>query len=411
MLNLNFLIILFIGFVDYLGIGLVYPVFAVLLFDSTDPILAIEASAAYRGAALGLLIGLTPLSAFVFAPMLGSYSDTKGRRKTLLFGMLAGTLGYVLAVVGILYHSLSLLLVYRILVGITEGTAAVAQAAVADISDEKNKARRFSLFSASLGFGFAIGPFIGGILADPHMGFGYATPFCLAGVLCVINYALVWGLFPESRLVEKELSFQLVESLKSLGKAFTWKELRWLFAAGFCLSFAWAFFNEFMPVLLQAHFGFNLTEIGRYFAWGGLWYSLSSGVLSAPLLKRFSSEKLVQSSIAGCALTMAFFSVIADEQYVWLALPVLMYCLAIAFPTLTSIVSNRATSDNQGEILGVYHAVSGCAMGLSPLFIGSLIGAFPALTGWGGGAMMLLACLFFWIGNRRSAQEVAIALD
>jgi MFS family permease len=222
--NLNFLIILFIGFVDYLGIGLVYPIFAVMLFDISDPIMAAEMSAAYRGAMLGILIGLTPLSAFIFAPFLGSFSDSQGRKKTLIFGMGAGCLGYCLAVVGVLAHSLPLLFVFRILVGITEGSASVAQAAIADISTENNKARRFSLFSSSVGFGFTI------------------------------------------------------------------------------------------------------NEVGNYFAWGGLWYSLSSGLLTAPLSSRVSSEKLVLGSMVGCAVCMAIFSVIRNAHYIWLTLPVFNCC-------------------------------------------------------------------------------------
>ena len=154
MFNLNFIIVLLIGFVDYLGIGLVYPIFAVMLFDPADPMLAPEASSSFRGAMLGILMGLTPLSAFLFAPFLGSFSDCEGRKKTLIFGMAAGCLGYTLAVVGIMYHSLLMLFVFRVLVGITEGTAAVAQASIADISTESNKARRFGLFSSSVGLRF-----------------------------------------------------------------------------------------------------------------------------------------------------------------------------------------------------------------------------------------------------------------
>jgi DHA1 family tetracycline resistance protein-like MFS transporter len=401
MFNLNFLIILLIGFVDYLGIGLVYPIFAIMLFDAGDPILAAHASPAYRGTILGILMGLTPLSAFVFAPFLGSFSDCRGRKKTLIFGLVAGCIGYGLAILGMLFHSLLLLLAFRILIGITEGTVAVAQAAIADISDESNKARRFSLFGSSLGFGFTIGPFIGGMLADPEMnlGLGYVPPFFLAGLLCLINLLCVLCLFPESRNAKGKLSFSLSESMTKIAKAFTWKHLTWLLGTGFCLSFSWAFFNEFMPVLLQNNFGFALREVANYFAWGGVWYSLSSAILTAPLLSRYSQEKLILFSMGGCALCMSIFSMIKEAEHIWIALPFLMYFLSMAFPILASIVSNRAHGDNQGEVLGVYHSIQGLAMGLSPMFVGSVIGAFPALTGWGSAAVMLLAILTFLIGR------------
>lgn len=402
MRNLTFLIILLIGFVDYLGIGLVYPIFAVMLFDPADPLLAVETSSAFRGVVLGILMGLTPLSAFVFAPFLGSYSDCRGRRKSLIFGIASGCLGYCVAVIGIFCHSLTLLFVYRILVGITEASAAVAQAALADISTEDNKARRFSLFSSSVGFGFTIGPFFGAKLAElgAAQGIGYAAPFFIAGLLCLANLLLVWGLFPESRVVAKKVSFHFMQSMKAIGKAFTWKHLSWFFATAFAVSFAWSFFNEFMPVLLQDHFGFTLTDVGNYFAWGGVWYSLSSGLLTAPLLSRVSSERVVMGSMAGCSICMAIFSMLENSQYIWLALPALMFFLAAAFPTIASIVSNRTDSSMQGEVLGVLHSVQGCAMGLSPIFVGGLIGAYPALTGWGGALIMLLGCLAFLRGYR-----------
>lgn len=52
-----------------------------------------------------------------------------------------------------------------------------------------------------------------------------------------------------------------------------------------------------------------------------------------------------------------------------------------------------SANETQGEILGVYYSIQGLAMGLSPLFVGSLIGAYPGLTGWGGAIMMGMTCL------------------
>lgn len=404
MFNLNFLIILFMGFVDYLGIGLVYPIFAMMIFDTEASLLAAETSAAYRGAVLGILMGLTPLSAFLFAPFLGSFSDCRGRKKTLIFGMVMGCLGYSLAVWSICYHSLLLLFVSRILIGITEGSAAVAQAAIADISTESNKARRFSLFSASAGLGFTVGPFLGGKLADPavNLAFSYATPFALAGILCFVNLALLCIWFPSACEVNKRLSFHINECFRNISKIFAWKHLTWLFISSFWLSFAWAFFNEFMPVLLLDNFSFTLNDVGNYFAWGGVWYSLSSGLITAPLSTRVAADKLVLGALGGASICMAVFSTIDDARYIWWVVPLLMCCLALAFPTLASLISNKVDSGRQGEVLGVYHSIQGCAMGLSPLLAGAFIGAYPTWTGWGGALIMLMSCIAFRMGFRTS---------
>src|SRR5271156_5521663 len=122
--KLNLIIILMIAFVDYVGIGLVYPIFAVLLFDPSNLIVPANSSLEYRGAMLGILISLTPISQFFVSPILGTFSDIKGRRPALLTGIGLGCLGYAIAVLGIYMSSLWLLFLYRILVGASDATAA-----------------------------------------------------------------------------------------------------------------------------------------------------------------------------------------------------------------------------------------------------------------------------------------------
>lgn len=168
-------------------------------------------------------MALTPLSQFFCAPILGVFSDAKGRRPAFIIGISAGCLGYIMAVAGIWLNSLWLLFLYRILVGASDATAAVAQATLTDISTEENKARRFSYLNASLGIGFTVGPFLGGVLADPSIlsWFSYQTPLIIA------------GLFAETRKKLTQGKFNLLKGIYTLSKAFFIKNLKWLFLAGF----------------------------------------------------------------------------------------------------------------------------------------------------------------------------------
>jgi DHA1 family tetracycline resistance protein-like MFS transporter len=402
MSKLNFITILFIGFIDYLGIALVYPIFTSMLFDSSYPIISHDSSSAYRGAILGILLGLTPLTQFFCAPLLGAISDLKGRKKTLIYGTLVGFLGYSLAVLGVCIYSLPLLFLYRILVGIAAGTVPVAQAVISDTSTVENKARRFSLFSASLGLGFTVGPFLGGKLADPSLTSwcGYATPFVAASVMCLLSLMIITWKFPETLKERSTNTFNFMESIHNIRKVFLWPQLRWLFIATFAFAFGWSFFNEFIPVLLRAQFGFNLNDIGNYYAYGGAWYAFSSGIMASLILKYFPPEKIGMKALIGCAMCMLMFLAIQERQYIWLILPPFMLCLSFTYPTTAAMVSNRAGLEKQGEVLGVYQSVTGCAMGLSPFLIGSVIGMYPALTAIGGAFAMLLASLAFRRGSR-----------
>lgn len=402
MSRLQLFILMLTGFIDYLGVGLVYPVFAALLFDTQDPILAVETSLAFRGAMLGILIALTPISQFFVSPILGSFSDRKGRKKALILGISAGCIGYILAIIGICNHSLGLLFLYRAFVGIADATASVAQAALSDISTDANKGRRFSLLNSSLGFGFTVGPFLGGKLADPTVASwcGYALPFIVAGCMTLINLLLVVWKFPETRKIFSEGTSEVTAGIRHIGKVFLWKKFRWLFIAGFGCAFGWSFFNEFIPVLLRSHFGFSLNEVGNYYACTGGWYAFWSAVLAAPLFMIFQSENWMSKLFFGSAVMMLLFTVLTTSFAIWWILPVMMFCVAIVYPGLTAIVSNRADSETQGEVLGVYQAVQAAAMGLSPLIVGSAVGTYPALAALGGAVAMVGAGIACWIGTR-----------
>lgn len=392
----NFLIILFVGFVDYLGIGLVYPVFAVLLFDPGALIVPVDSSPEYRGALLGILIALTPISQFFCSPVLGAFSDVKGRKPALVLGIGTGCLGYILAVIGIYWNSLIMLFCYRILVGASDATAAVAQATLADISTEENKARRFAFLNASLGLGFTVGPFLGGILADHTIvsWFWYATPLMAAGLMSLINLIMVVCKFPETRKKIEDAAFDLIEGLHNIRKVFLIKNLQWFFFAGFMLMFGWSFFNEFIPVLLRTKFSFTLSHVGNYYALTGAWYAAGS-YLATHFVHKFQPEKLVSISLFSIALCMLAFLAVGNSVFIWWIIPFMQISLAFAFPTATTLVSNRAGEDSQGEVLGVYQSVGACAMGLSPLLVGSFVGAFPEITAIGGAFCMVVAACSF----------------
>lgn len=407
--RLNLIIILLIAFVDYVGIGLVYPIFGVMLFDPSNLIVPAGSSLEYRGAMLGILVSLTPISQFFFSPILGTFSDIKGRRPALLGGISLGCLGYMVAVLGIYMSSLWLLFLYRILIGASDATAAVAQATLADISTEQNKAKRFAYLSTCLGLGFTVGPFIGGIIADPAVvsWFNYSTPLVAAGLMSLMNLILVAWKFPETRQMLEKRNFDFTEGLHNLRKVFLLKNLRWLFFAGFALYFGWSVFNEFVPLLLRKRFDFSLSHIGEFYAYTGAWFAIGA-LIATRFVHRFSPEKIAVVSTFLVAICMLTFLIPSQSVYIWWITPLMLCSLAFAYPTATTVISDGTCSKSQGGVLGVYQSVCAAAMGLSPLFVGSAVGAYPSLTAWGGALCFLLASFGFWNSKKIPVETLLI---
>ncbi len=185
-------IILFVAFVDLVGFGLIIP---------------LQASYADRlgasGFVFGLLIGVYAAMQFVFNPLLGRWSDRIGRRPVLIVSIAGSVVSHLLLGFADLSASLPLLFVARILDGITGANIATAQAYIADVTTNEDRARGMGLFGAAFGFGFVIGPALGAALvtlgylvSGPR--YGTSWPAFGAAVIALIALVLVWRYLPES---------------------------------------------------------------------------------------------------------------------------------------------------------------------------------------------------------------------
>ncbi|MFN6979363.1 MAG: MFS transporter, partial [Gemmobacter sp.] len=183
--RLPFVFILVTLMLDAIGIGLILPVMPQLIGSVTTGTLA---DAALWG---GVLTTSFAVMQFLFGPLIGSLSDRFGRRPVLLISLGVMALDYlVMALAG----SIWLLLVGRIVGGITAATHATAAAFIADISAPEKKAANFGLIGAAFGTGFVLGPVIGGLLAE----FGTRAPFYAAAALAAANCAFGFFVLPET---------------------------------------------------------------------------------------------------------------------------------------------------------------------------------------------------------------------
>lgn len=382
-------IALFSAFIDHMGIGLVYPMFSSMLFDPNHPLLSLETSTEVRGMWLGVLIALMPLAEFFSAPIWGALSDSRGRKKTLQMSLVVGIIGYLTALSGVFFSSIALLLLSRLIVGCAAGNVSIVQAVVADLSTPEEKAKNFGLYCAVLGFGFTIGPFLGGYLSQ----WGYSTPFVFATLAIGCNLAFVMTFFKETHhhFFKQPLSWSM--GLTHLKKAFRLQGLKMILLCSFLHNFGWSFFFEFIPVYLIDRFQFTSTELGFFYGAAGGFYALSTGLLIRPFVSRFKSETLFFGGNFSAGLAILLILALPTSYWLWPLLFLICYCVAFVTPSSTTIISNGASSQVQGEALGTLTSVNAAALVLSPLFSGALVGAHPTLSIWIGSAIITLAAL------------------
>jgi DHA1 family tetracycline resistance protein-like MFS transporter len=206
-------------FVDVIGYSLFFPLL---------PYYAADFGA---GAALvGLMIASNAGAQFLISPVVGRLSDRFGRRPLIIFSIFGTMLSFLLlalvepvsrylaANLNILWGepdlstragiwAIVLLFFCRILDGVAGGNVSLARAYVSDITTEEHRAQGLGLISAAFGFGFVIGPVIGGTLSNWTQGAlwieqfdlpRFAIPAFAAALISLINLIGVFLFLPES---------------------------------------------------------------------------------------------------------------------------------------------------------------------------------------------------------------------
>lgn len=405
--KISLVLLLVTCFIDYLGLGLVFPLFTFLLFDVNAGMLPPEAGDAVRGLWLGILLALAPAVLFFVSPFLGTLSDVKGRKMILLTSLAIGIVSYGFGVMAVFSQSLVLLVVSRVLYGVSAGSITVLQASIVDISSDEQKQKHFGLYTMALGAGMSFGPLLGGLLGKPHLfSWGsYVTPFIAAAAISLINWmVLVWK-FKETHVAKPSHKVVWSVGLIHLKKAFQMKKLRVMFLVMFLFFFGWNFFTEFISVFLIKRFDYSHLGVGIFYAYTGILFALCAGILIRPIIKRFRPRPVLAFALVLGGLYFYFFLPIQRDVVMWIYLLPLIYAVALIYPTATTVISNEGAKEAQGEVLGIYNSIQSVALIMSPFGAGSLVAQYPSLCIWVAATAMLVSGLVLVVSNKLQGSQ------
>ncbi len=360
-----------------------------------------ESSLAGRGIVFGLLISSYCLGQFFGGPLLGGLSDRIGRKKVLVGAMWVAFIGYMFAGMGVLFQSLWVLFFSRLLVGVSAGTFPVAQSTIADSSTKEDKTKKFGLVGMACWTGFVIGPFLGGKLAP----YGYTVPFAAAAFFCLFNALLLLFFLKETVSKKAGSKLEIFRGITQIRKAFKMPGLRGVFFVMFIFSLGWGFFTEFSPIFLTRRMGFNVGQVANFYAWVGCCIAICQGLLIRPVLKRFTSERLLLVGLLMLGTVLPGMLIVKGTVGLFWLIPLIAFAESLIFPTAATIVSNASSSETQGEMLGINNSVQWAAIALPPLFSGGFVALYPHLAVTVGSACMLVAFLVFLRNSRLKKVE------
>ncbi len=407
-------IIFFTVMLDTLGVGILVPIVPQLLGNPASPhyLLSGRGSEGAGYILLGFLVAVFPIMQFFATPVLGQLSDRYGRKPVLALSLFGTSLGYVLFASGIVLRSIPLLFVARGLDGITGGNISVAQAAIADVTAPRDRTKTFGLIGAVFGVGFILGPFLGGILADPNVvsWFNAATPFWFAAILASLNTLSVLVQFHETNQHMRPVPLDPARSLSNIARAYALPELRPIFLTMFFFNAGFGFFISFFGVYLIHRFGFNEAQIGNFFAYVGVCMIFTQLVTTRRVAARFEEQRVLRVTLLGVACVMGSYLIPSSARWIFLIAPFSSTFNGLSMANMGGLLSRSVPPSKQGEILGIGSSIQALAQALPPLGAGfvaaSLTPEAPVLAA---ALTMLLAWVVFTVMYRSAPAAAPVA--
>lgn len=377
---------------DMIGVGMLIPVIPSLFTDPTSSSFLLSGYSEHsRYLIAGLITALFGLMQFLASPILGELSDLYGRKKLLALGVGVLAISNLVFAFGIEIRSIILILVSRMVAGIAGANFSIAQAAVADVTEPKDRARNFGMIGAAFGIGFILGPLLGGWIAGST---GIPSlPFLFAGILGIINLSLVFFRFPETHVPTSthKGSLPIFKAFQNIRQAMTDHDVKPAYGASFLSMLGFAFFTSFSSVYLAEQFSFSETETGIYFALVGIWIILGQTVLVRILSSQYSERKLLLWAFPILGASIALQGLVPHEAYLYATMPFMAGSMSIISTALPAIISKGVSSERQGAALGINGSLQALSNALAPMAAGIVSGAL-GLTG-----TFLVGALFVFI--------------
>jgi multidrug resistance protein len=367
-------------FIDMIGFGIVIPVLPLYAKGTAEGSL-IHA----QDWQLAWIVGIYSLLQVVCSPIIGKISDRVGRKPVLAISILGTAIGFT--VLGAA-TTVTMLMIGRIIDGISGGNISTAMACIADSTTKEERSRSMGLVGAAFGLGFVIGPAFGGVLSK----FGASVPFYVAACMALGNALLVMFRLPETLTPEARAK---ARDKASLGEVFGGGTVIIALLSQVAGVTGFSVMTALFAIYCHERYGYGADQVGYVLAFVGLLGALMQGGVVRRLLKRPIEKPLAIIGTALIAVSMAglaFLPAFSGVTLLLLACAGISIGNSLSTPTLNGLASRAVDAHAQGRLMGMMQSAGGLGRFLGPMIGYSLV-KYDGLRAYGHAAFLASAAL------------------
>ncbi|XP_022920386.1 major facilitator superfamily domain-containing protein 9-like [Onthophagus taurus] len=352
-----------IAFLDIFNIALLVPIAPVHL-------LAIGGTRFQ----IGLLASLHAVLQLSIGPLIGSWSDTKGRKPLLI------QLGFLVLISNALLFIKSSLIIYvfsRFLFGVFGHIQILIKALITDHVPKEKQNEVFAKIGGLFGLSFVVGPLLGSILIS----YGFEYIAATLTVTSVINLIACLTLPNEkikqnkTKKGEKEL-FEAFTNLKTIKWGSYWDVLTYKFLGETSNA---AFFSVF-GMLIMDEYGKTqevMAYVLSFFSFMVIVANLFSNKLKLACYPNDTKglKRNLHSFIIVTLVYVVLYVFSSFWMLVFLIVPLSVFRTLLDV-TWTEMLVMRTTKDDSGKIMGVFESMIHMAGLLTPILSGYVVDTY-----------------------------------
>lgn len=316
----------------------------------------------------GAVFSAQALTMMIASPVWGAVADRYGRKLMVERAMFGGAI--IMLLMGFVRSGEELVLL-RALQGLITGTVAAANALVAAVAPRQRSGYAMGLLLMGQTTGVAIGPLIGGLLADA---FGYRQTFILTSVLLLVGGILVWWGVEERFTPRPETAVQKRSFWADWQHIFQAEGVTFVYTLRFLAYLGQVLLTPFAPLFIAT----LLVDSGHLNTITGLVIGVSAaaGTITAVYFGRLGDRIGHGQVLRWCTLAAGLLFLpqsLVTSAWQLLLLQALTGAAAGGIvPSISALLARYTEPGEEGSVYGIDNSIVAAARAAAPL-VGSVI--------------------------------------